>query len=61
MLPGVYCIIMTHKLRGGNSHNIPACNQSEFQVDDANNHHEEFAMTMTTLLVKYINEAARGV
>ena len=61
---GIYSIIMSHKLHGGNSHNIPACNQSEFQVDNVNNDHEEFAMTMTmvtTLLVKYINEAARGV
>ena len=56
MLPGIYCIIMTHKLRGGNSHNIPACDQAEFWADDdVNNDHEQFAMTMTivtTLLVK---------
>ena len=55
MLPGVYCIIMTHKLRGGNSHNIPACNQSEFQVDNANNDHEEFAIGVFDISISHID------
>ena len=53
---GIYSIIMSHKLHGGNSHNIPACNHGWWQIwwlfwicnDDNNN------------AVGQSNEARRG-